>query len=54
MALSSEYTIRFPSALVADLKIGDLVQVAGAAYRVRDVCILGDGTERRAMLNRLF
>lgn len=53
MALSSEYTIRFPSALVADLKVGDLVAIAGHDYRVRDIRILGDGSERRAMLTRL-
>lgn len=53
LALSSEYTIRFPSTLVANLRIGDLVQVAGVAYRVRDLRILGDGSEQRAMLSRV-
>lgn len=53
LALSSEYTIRFPSALVANLHIGDLVHIADTAYQVRDLRILGDGSERRAMLTRL-
>lgn len=53
LALSSEYSIRFPSSIVPDLKIGDTVVIASQPYRVRDLRRLGDGSEKRARLSRI-
>ncbi len=53
LALSADYTIRFPASALPDLAAGDTVSIAGNHYRVRDVRSVGDGSERRASLSRL-
>ncbi len=53
LALSADYTIRFPASALPALAAGDAVSIAGNTYRVRDIRSIGDGSERRASLSRL-
>ncbi len=52
LALSRDYRIEYPSERLA-LSQGDLVEIAGESYRVREVRQLRDGTESMATLSRL-
>lgn len=52
LALSRDHQIDYPAAWLT-LAVGDMVQVAGETYQVRDVRAIGDGAERRAWLTRL-
>ncbi len=52
LALSADYTIRFPASALPSLAAGDTVSIAGSLYRVRDIRSIGDGSERRASLSR--
>jgi hypothetical protein len=52
LALSADYTIRFPASALPSLEAGDTVSIAGSLYRVRDIRSIGDGSERRASLSR--
>lgn len=51
-ALSRDYQIDYPASWLT-LVAGDTVNIAGAAYQVRDVRAIGDGSERRASLSQL-
>jgi hypothetical protein len=53
LALSADYTIRFPASALPALATGDTVSIAGNTYRVRDIRSIGDGSEQRASLSRL-
>lgn len=53
LALSADYTIRFPASALPSLAAGDTVSIAGSIYRVRDIRSIGDGSEKRASLSRL-
>ena len=53
LALSADYTIRFPASALPRLAAGDTVSIAGSLYRVRDIRSIGDGSEQRASLSRL-
>jgi hypothetical protein len=53
LALSADYTIRFPASVLPSLAAGDTVSIAGSLYRVRDIRSIADGSERRASLSRL-
>lgn len=53
LALSTDYTIRFPASALPSLAAGDTLSIAGSLYRVRDIRSIGDGSERRASLSRL-
>ena len=53
LALSTDYTIRFPASALPSLAARDTVSIAGSLYRVRDIRSIGDGSERRASLSRL-
>lgn len=53
LALSADYTIRFPASVLPALAVGDTVSIAGNTYRVRDIRSIGDGSEQRASLSRL-
>lgn len=52
LALSRDYEIEFPVERLS-LSIGDVVEIAGQNYRVREVIALRDGSECRAKLTRL-
>lgn len=52
LALSTDYTMRFPASALPDLAVGQVVTIGGASYRVRDLRAIGDGSERRADLSR--
>ena len=52
LALSADYTLRFPACALPTLTVGEIVTVRGASYRVRDLRAVGDGSERRAALTR--
>lgn len=52
-ALSADYLMRFPLSGLPNLVAGHTVTIGGAAYRVRDVRAIGDGSERRADLSLL-
>lgn len=53
LALSTDYTMRFPASALPDLAVGQVVSIGGTNYRVRDVRAIGDGSERRADLTRI-
>lgn len=53
LALSADYTIRFPASALPSLAAGDIVSIGGSNYRVRDIRSVGDGSECRASLSRL-
>ena len=53
LALSADYTIRFPASALPALAAGDTVSIAGNTYRVRDIRSISDGSEQRASLSRL-
>ncbi len=53
LALSADYTIRFPASVLPALAAGNTVSIAGNTYRVRDIRSIGDGSERRASLSRI-
>lgn len=52
LALSRDYAIEYPSARL-QLTTGDVVEILGESYRVREVQALRDGSECRATLARL-
>ncbi len=52
LALSTDYTMRFPASALPDLTVGQVVSIGGASYRVRNLRAIGDGSERRADLSR--
>ena len=51
--VATDYTIRYPASRLVGLAAGDVIEVAGNSYRVRDLRAIGDGTERRADLTRI-
>lgn len=53
LALSRDYSIRYPLSRLPSLVSGDAVEIGGQFYRVRELCALGDGSEMRASLTRL-
>ena len=53
LALSTDYTMRFPASALPSLVAGDTVAIGGSDYRVRDIRSIGDGSEKRASLSRL-
>ncbi|EPB8979159.1 head-tail joining protein [Pseudomonas aeruginosa] len=53
LALSTDYTMRFPASALPSLAAGDTVDIGGSDYRVRDIRSIGDGSEKRASLSRL-
>ncbi len=53
LALSTDYTMRFPASALPSLAAGDAVAIGGSDYRVRDIRSIGDGSEKRASLSRL-
>jgi hypothetical protein len=52
LALSRDYQIEFPTNRLS-LSQGDLVEIGGQSYRVREVRQLRDGSESAATLSRL-
>ncbi len=52
LAIASDPSIRFPAHQLAGLKKGDVLEVDGTRYRVREVRPVGDGSEKRAHLSR--
>ena len=52
LAVASDPSIRFPAHRLTGLKKGDVLEVDGTRYRVRDVRAVGDGSEKRAHLSR--
>ena len=52
LALSRDYQIDYPASWLT-LAPSDLLSISGAAYQVRDVRAIGDGSERRAALTRI-
>ena len=53
LAVASDPSIRFPAHRLAGLKKGDMLEVDGTRYRVREVRAIGDGSEKRAHLSRV-
>jgi len=53
LTASTDYEMTYPQALFEGLAPREVVEIAGAAYQVREVRALGDGSERRATLTRL-
>ena len=53
LGVSRNHTIRYPVSRLPLLAAGNTLEIAGQAYRVREVTAMGDGTEARASLTRL-
>jgi hypothetical protein len=53
LALSTDYTMRFPASVLPELAVGQTVLIGGEQYRIREVRAFGDGSERRASLTLL-
>ena len=53
LGLSTDYAIRYPTSVFVGLAAGHTVTIDGQAYRVREIRVVGDGTEKRATLTRL-
>ena len=52
LALSRDYHIEYPTSCLT-LTIGDLVNIAGESYKVREVRQVRDGSESVASLSKL-
>lgn len=52
LGLTSDYTMRYPGDAVI-LDSGSELTIDGVSYRVREVRVIGDGSECRASLTRL-
>lgn len=50
---STDYEMTYPQALFQGLAAREVVEIAGAAFQVREIHSLSDGSERRATLTRL-
>ncbi len=53
LALSADYTIRYPAKRLPDLVAGETLTINSQDYRVREIRTIGDGSEKRATLTRL-
>lgn len=53
LGLSRNYTLRYPQSWLAQLAIGDTLEIAGASYRVREIRQLRDGSEVSTTLSRV-
>ena len=53
LTLSTDYEMTYPQSLFEGLAAREVVEIAGAAFQVREIRALGDGSERRATLTRL-
>lgn len=53
LAVGTDTTITFPTTALPGLTRGEVVEVDGVSYRVRDLRAVGDGSEIRASLTRL-
>ena len=53
LALTADYTMRYPATVLPTLTGGSRVSVGGNVYRVREIRSIGDGSECRASLTRL-
>ena len=53
LALSADYSIRFPASTLPSPSVGQVLTIGEHSYQVRDVRGIGDGSERRALLSRL-
>lgn len=52
LGLTADYAIRYPASDVM-LDTGHELVIGGVSYRVREVRLVGDGSEARASLTRL-
>lgn len=53
LAVASDPSIRFPAHRLVGLKKGEVLEVDGTRYRVREVRAIGDGSEKQAQLGRV-
>ncbi len=53
LAISADYTMRYPATALPRLAVGSSVSISGMAYRVREIRSIGDGSECHASLTRL-
>jgi len=53
LTLSRETTMSYPSTLFEGLAAGEVVEIEGQRFLVREVCAIGDGREMHAKLTRL-
>lgn len=53
LALSADYTIRYPAKRLPELVAGEILTINSQDYKVREIRTLGDGSEKRATLTRL-
>ncbi len=53
LAVASDPSIRFPAHRLVGLKKGEVLEMDGKRYRVREVRAIGDGLEKQAQLSRV-
>lgn len=53
LTVGADTTITFPATALPGLTRGEVVEVDGVSYRVRDLRAINDGSEIRASLTRL-
>jgi hypothetical protein len=54
MALNTDYAITYPASVFAGLAVRDTVEIKRLRYQVRDARAIGDGSEIRARLARIW
>lgn len=53
LAMSADYTMRYPAMALPSLAVGSTVLINGLSYRVREIHSIGDGSEAHTSLTRL-
>ncbi len=53
LGVNRNYAIRYPVSRLPSLASGNTLNILGQSYRVREITVMGDGTEARASLTRL-
>ena len=53
LALSTDYVMSYAQTSFRELAVRETVEIEGAAYQVREIRAVGDGSEIRAKLTRL-
>ena len=53
LAMSADYTMRYPATALTSLTVGSSVFIKGLGYRVREIRSIGDGSEAHASLTSL-
>lgn len=53
LASTTDITMSYPASIFEGLKTGEIVDIEGVRFQVREINVMGDGSELRARLTRL-